>query len=736
MRWLGFRLRIRRLFIGICLCTLLLTVSFGQLKNSHIAAHATDAQKDTQADAQTTHLATAAVELVKTGVNSYQVGDFAAAIEPWQAAYEIYKAETDFASLAIVSENLARAYQQMGQTTAEIEYWQQAIAATQPLDNPIKLGRLLSEQAQAYSRLGQHRRAIALLCGRETTPCLPGTALAIAQSEADNIGEIAALGSLGEAYRFSGDTETALSYLNQGRLVSEAVGDPVLKAALFNSLGNTSVSLALVDYRRAAEADNNGDQSAAASFSADAKAHNAEAISAFQQSYALADVQADGAAQVRSLLNLIPAYERADESTSAEQTRITALQVLQSLPSSQTKAFALIQLADLLDPLEVRQFQSVLTRTPSAAEAEATDLLNQALAVGEAINNPRVVSFAMGKLGQLDERAGRYQEALEKTQEARLAADQDLAARDSLYLWEWQSGRILEKQGKSEAAEQAYRQAVELLEQIRSDILNANRDVQFDFRDTVEPIYRQYAELNLQGVPSNVPLQVGEPAFAELDTALITLDSLKVAELQSYFANDCVIIPSETRVDEVGDSPATAVISTAILGESLPVADGQGVQQLAVILSLPDGRKKISQTVVSETEFTTQIRAFRRTLEAGIREYMSEYDYGPSQQLYDWLVDPFEAELDGVETLVFVNDGLLRNVPMAALYDGEQYLIEQFAIATTPSLTLTDPERIERPTQLSALLMGVSEQPTVPGRFFQALPAVETELEKSFCAVA
>lgn len=717
----------RRFFLLLCASTLLITVWLGTfLGKSHSTAYAIEP-----------------AEQVKIGVEHYQAGDFAAALDAWHIAHELYKTEPTTNALAIVSENIARAYQQMGQTTEEIDYWEQAITATQSLGEPDKLSQLLSEQAQAYSRLGQHRRAIALLCGSETAPCLPGTALQLAETTGDTIGQFAALGSLGEAYRLSGDAEKALDYLEQARQISEEANNLTLTAAIFNSLGNTSTSLALINYRRAEEAENKGDQRAADTFQAEANQLNADAISAFQQSCELAQTQTDTAAQVRSLLNLIPAYERVNDLTLAAQSREIATQMLETLPNSQTKAFALIQLADFLDPLEIRQSQTLLNSTPPANAAAAIQLLEQAVAIGEAIENPRVESFAYGKLGQIEERLGRYENALERTQEARLKADQDLAARDSLYLWEWQSGRILQKQGKSEASTQAYRQAVELLEQIRSDILNANRDLQFDFRDTVEPVYRQFAELNLKEVPGNVPLQAGEPAFVELNTALTTLDSLKVAELQSYFANDCVIVPSETRVDEVGDSQATAVFSTALLENALPSSEikqsgskrsgskqnvASDTKRLAVILSLPDGSKKIAQTTVSETEFREQIGNFRRTMEAGIREVIFEYDYTPSQRLYDWIIRPFETDLAGVETVVFVNDGLLRNVPMAALHDGENYLIEKYAIATTPSLTLTDPERIERPTQLSALLMGVSEQPEVPGQFFSALPAVEQEL--------
>ena len=726
-----FKLFFRRAFVLLCAGTLFITLSLGNLSGWTISGRAASAN----APATSTDLS----ELVQTGVNLYQEGGFVSAITSWQSAYEAYEATQDLPALAVVSENLARAYQQVGKSSEEIVYWKRAVDATQALDNPQKLGRLLTEQAQAYSRIGQHRRAIAILCGSRTETCATGSALQIADSTADRSGQVAALGSLGEAYRLNGQLERALVYLEQGKTVSSTLNNPTLEAAIFNSLGNAAFSLAQINYRRASEASGSGDLVSAQSQQAAGEELNTAAIEYFQQSYDLAIAQQDISAQMRSLLSLIFANERAGATAAAERYQQLAFTALEQLPDSQDKAFAAIKLADFLYPLAVSAAYTARRSTPlpPVIEAQAITLLNQALSIGKAIDNPRIVSFAYGKLGGVEERAGRYQAALEHTQKARLAADQNLAAKDSLYLWEWQMGRILRATDQLAESTQAYRQAIDLLEQIRSDILSADQDLQFDFRDTVEPVYRQYAELTLQSIPEIVTLQKGEQAFEKLDTTLVTLDSLKVAELQSYFANDCVIAPVVTRVDAVGDSPATAVFSTAILsadslaaGSAMQTAGSTRSEQLAVIVSLPDGGKKMAQVTLGQTEITEQINQFRKTLERGLYESIAEYKIEYSQQLYDWLVRPFEQDLVGVETLVFVNDGLLRSVPMSALHDGQQFLIEKFAVATTPSLTLTDPERIQRPTKLSALLMGVSEQPQVQGYAFQKLPAVDEELKE------
>lgn len=708
MRRSYLRLLARRTFTILCGLSLLCTLWLGHhpFRGTTSSVQAQDVR-----------------QLVQTGVEHYQAGNFVAAVDPWLTAYEVYKASQDLPALAIVSENLARAYQQMGRTSEEITYWQQAGTTIKTLGDRQKLGRLLTEEAQAYGRLGQHRRAITLLCGVEPDEgaCQANSALNLAKDTEDLLGQVTALGSLGEAYRSSGRLNVAKDYLMEGYAIGSTLGDqPNLMASLLNSLGNVSANLALINGRRAEEALNKGDNNSVVALRMRTEANNDQAIEYFLESYDLAVNNQQNELQLYALLNLIPAYERAGDQVAVRSYRVLALNVLQRLPDAKPKAFAAIKLADFLDPPEVRRSQRILSDTPiasAAVEAEAIALLEQARDIGEAIENPRLLSFALGKLGTLDERAERYEAALEKTQDARYAADQDRAAQDSLYLWEWQLGRIFNALDREEDASQAYGQAVAVLDQIRSDILSANRELQFDFRDTVEPLYRQYADLSLADVPKRQKLEEKDPTFENLETALSTLNSLKVAELQSYFANDCVIVPSEIRADEVTRNTATGVFSTAISGD-----------KLTIILSLPDGSRKVVTILETEANVEATVNEFRGKLEAGSRDYV--FDSQAAKKLYQWLIEPFEDDLKAAEvkTLVFVNDGLLRSVPMAALYDGSRYLIENYAVATTPSLTLTTPKKVAR-GKLNALLLGVSERSRLPGRSFISLPAVDQELD-------
>src|SRR5207237_5085563 len=102
---------------------------------------------------------------------------------------------------------------------------------------------------------------------------------------------------------------------------------------------------------------------------------------------------------------------------------------------------------------------------------------------------------------------------------------------------------------------------------------------------------------------------------------------------------------------------------------------------------------------------TREIRSFRTLLE---KRTTHQY-YPHARQLYDWLIRPIAAELERqrIDTLVIVPDGALRTIPLAALHDGDKFLVERYALATTPGLALTDPRALGR-QQVKRLVNGLA----------------------------
>jgi CHAT domain-containing protein len=85
------------------------------------------------------------------------------------------------------------------------------------------------------------------------------------------------------------------------------------------------------------------------------------------------------------------------------------------------------------------------------------------------------------------------------------------------------------------------------------------------------------------------------------------------------------------------------------------------------------------------------VKKFMETLSSPRYRRSNRY-LASAQQLYQWIIKPLEPDLEqlNIETLVFVMDAQLRSIPLAALHDGEKFLIEKYSLGLIPSVNLTD----------------------------------------------
>ena len=132
--------------------------------------------------------------------------------------------------------------------------------------------------------------------------------------------------------------------------------------------------------------------------------------------------------------------------------------------------------------------------------------------------------------------------------------------------------------------------------------------------------------------------------------------------------------------------------------------------------------RRVTVPVTAE-RLTTEVRTFRNRVEKRTTQRYLPH----AQQLYDWLIRPIAPLLPpSIDTLVIVPDGALRTVPFSALHDGNQFLIQRYAIATTPGLTMTDARPFHRPgVKANALSVGLTEAV----QDFPSLPGVTTEID-------
>jgi CHAT domain-containing protein len=114
----------------------------------------------------------------------------------------------------------------------------------------------------------------------------------------------------------------------------------------------------------------------------------------------------------------------------------------------------------------------------------------------------------------------------------------------------------------------------------------------------------------------------------------------------------------------------------------------------------------------------------------------------PAQKLYNWLIKPLEADLAEAKTktLIYAPDGQLRYIPLAALYDGQQWLVQKYRINNITALSLTD---FNTPRQRNLLILagaftqGNYDFSVGSQRFsFAGLPFAEVEVNNLATLVA
>jgi CHAT domain-containing protein len=530
--------------------------------------------------------------------------------------------------------------------------------------NKRDLATVLTEQATAYISLGQNQKAISLT----------EEAIQLTEGFWDKTIAARAQGTLGNAYFFSGDEEKATMAFSQSLKLASSQNLTALEAAALNNLTVASVRLSQKQRRNAQLASQEKDE-LASQLSKYSEQSQAKAKEYALQAVAKSD-SFSNQTTVRALLNLLPFVEGEKRTYYQQKT----LAIVNKLPDSQAKAYLLIDLA-----------KTDLTT------GESIRLLEDAVQISRFLQDNRGLSFALGELGQIYEREEQYDRALDYTQQAQLVAGQILAY-DSLYQWFWQMGRIYRTMGNEKYAITSYQAAIASLQKIRGDIAIAAKDFQLDFRDRVEPIYRELLALKLES--------------GQIEEANNLFASLQLSELESFFGDICVEVTPSIDSQQLLAQTHSAVITTIVLP-----------QKTYLILQLPDGTTRTHLVAISANQLNQEIEQWRNNLE----DFFTLKYLAQSQKLYDWLIRPLEADLEAVKPkiLIFVGDGLLRNVPMAALHDGTEYLVEKYPIAVSLGLNLIRKKESER--KLSPLIFGLSK---ARPPFNEDLPYVAVETQE------
>jgi len=229
--------------------------------------------------------------------------------------------------------------------------------------------------------------------------------------------------------------------------------------------------------------------------------------------------------------------------------------------------------------------------------------------------------------------------------------------------------------------------------------------------------------------PSQPQVETDVPPVT-IDTVFGTIDAAYTQQFESYLdkSGTQILTLTEARqllqdiAQETGVKPALIYVMFVPSSLSSATATPQDNDQLDLVLVTAQGETIHKSIPITRAEVLQVAQQFQRTV-TNVRDTTGYL--APGKQLYDWLIKPLEADLQaqGIQNLVFVMDRGLRSIPVAALHNEQQFLIENYSVGIMPSLSLTD-TRFQSVQDSQVLAMGAA-------RFSdqKPLPAVPVELE-------
>lgn len=668
-----------------------------------------------------------ALVLNNLGLAYQALGNYGASVDLFQKQLDLAREIKNRGSEAIALGRIGSAYYSIKRYSEAIEYFQQALIIVQEQRDRLYEVSLLHELGNTYLKLGQNQQAIEVLQKK----------LALDREIGNRAGEMNSLFSLGWAYNFEGKYQQAIKFFQQTLAIAREIGARDKEISSLYALG----------------------------WAYDDLGQRHKSVELYQQALKIAQEIQDRSRMADVLNGLGWVHNSLEKYQQAILFFQRQLEIAEEIRDLRQKANALNGLGWSFRAL--KQYQKSISFS------------RQALLIQQKIGDLREEAYSWGDLGKTFAALGQQQEAIEFYQQS-LAIQNKIGNR-------WGKGVTLSdiadlfvKQNQPELAIIFYKQSVNVREAIRKDIQGLPKEQQESFTQTVAGTYRALADLLIeqgrigeaQQVLERLKIQeindftkgtrvaaaISDVEFNATETQIKNKYSTLIAfggrfyaceqsrcpqlgELRDQYRNlskEFQDFVEETKKQLRDARLANVDNATDDFQKSADrVVTAHPNSILIYPLVLPDKTRLLwagkggvlSKTAVcplGEKALYAKVAEFRKLLS---RPGSDTQLKSVGKELYDCLVKPLEGELTAnqIKHLIFVPDRATNYIPMAALYDGKQYLVERFAVSTVLSAGLTDTDsRLPvQSQQVPVLGLGLSE---ARGKF-SALPNVEPELD-------
>lgn len=619
-----------------------------------------------------------------------ELQEYQQALKYYQEALKIRQQLGDEDRIAATLHNIGTVYHHLSEYPQALISLNQALVIRRQLGDSAAIGRTLNEIAVVYDTQSQYLKALEFY----------QEALQIAEKEKDSANISAILSNMGLVYSQLGEYEKALDFYRQVLKTN-----PPTKGIIFNNIGAV--------YRR-----------------------------------------------LKKFPKALNFYQKALKIHQENQDRLA--------------------IATTLDNIGVIYREQ-------GKYSQALESHQQALNLRKKLGDREGVAATIHNIGIVYRESGSYPKALKFLTHA-LIIDKQLGNRDGERITLGNIGKLLEKE-RPELAIIFYKQSVNVTEDIRQDLKVLPAEQQESYVESVGEIYRSLADLLLQkkrvieahqildllkvqeifeyigSLESDdykyreVPLLEMEKKFWKKYNQFIDLVgqdkdknpkilSAKLVDIQNWIDSQEVT----NIVSELKQNASSQKLNFEILA-SLQSELKKNKEENPVVLyplfledrlelvlvsanSLPFHRT----VLVKQKEFQQALLDLRIGLTNRRKaQNKNQSDSGVMDaglKFYNLLIKPIESHLKitGAKTIIYAPDGLLRYIPLAALYDGEKWLVERFKInnITAASLIKLIPrENVNLQILAGALTEGNYNFKVVEKEFdFVGLPFAGIEVEK------
>ncbi|MEM9217100.1 MAG: CHAT domain-containing protein [Cyanobacteria bacterium P01_F01_bin.150] len=389
-------------------------------------------------------------------------------------------------------------------------------------------------------------------------------------------------------------------------------------------------------------------------------------------------------------------------------------------------------------------------------------------------------SYVLGKMAGLYEYASRHSDtdtfktylgekklylnnAEDLTQRA-LEISQASHIPEITYQWQWQIGRLLTKEDNAlhnfnyEEGLKFYETSVNTLEEARNDLLLINSDIQFSFRDNVEPLYRELLSLILEKNSKKNDDQV-------LEKSVYYLGSLQLAELENFIR---CRTDKFTGLIELGQNTEVSGRITNIRQETDKYLDelnesiyNHSDKNIIINNDFKTNIEKIKTTILYTV--TTKDNVFSilqlppslygknnfisysknknykeiEDLIFEIEDILKDGDFinnkqrGKLNEFYEITLDSFEEEFSQIklEHIIYSPDRIFQNIPLYSAYDQDYLIRKNYSISRLPAIQLLKDYQFQT-RNLKTLLAG-----TVNDRNSFLTERVASAIDNQICSL-